>query len=175
MRISDNLRLPADRRGWAIFDETKTYRYSLGRLWDAKKPRCAFIMLNPSTADASQLDPTVQRCVQFAKEWGCGSLEVGNIFALRSTDPNALRRAADPIGPENDAALKAIANRARRVVVAWGNHGAYRGRDEAVRVLLFGRDLMCLGVTSKGQPIHPLYVPALRPLRPFQVHAGGRR
>jgi hypothetical protein len=41
------------------------YRYSLS-IWSDRLPRIGFIMLNPSTADATKNDPTIRRCINFA-------------------------------------------------------------------------------------------------------------
>lgn len=169
------MELQMDRRAWATFDKSGAYRYTLGRSWDATKGRCAFVMLNPSTATASELDPTVRRCVGFAKRWDFGSLEVGNIFALRSTDPEELYKVEDPVGPENDKQLIGIQSRAAIVVAAWGNHGAHQKRGAAVRDLLQpGGRVYCLGATNEGQPKHPLYVSQETRLLLFQGQ-GGRR
>ena len=144
----------------AIISECGAYRYRLERQWDGEKPKVAFLMLNPSTAYASQDDPTVRRCIGFAKSWGFGGLIVGNIFALRSTDPKALYDHPDPIGPDNDQHILAIATSARKIVCAWGAHGSLhdRGRDVAERLEFF--DLVALKVTADGHPGHPLYLAA---------------
>ena len=73
---------------------------------------CLFIMLNPSTADETANDPTIRRCIGFASLWGFRHLVIGNLFALRSTDPQALYTAPDPIGVDNDSHLSAIADEA---------------------------------------------------------------
>ncbi len=147
----------------AVFDSTERYRYRLTRIWDLSKPLCGWIMLNPSTADAETLDPTVRRCVSFARSWGCGGIEVGNLFALRSTDPKALYAYEDPVGWGNDKALHQIVRTcAFGTVAAWGVHGAHRGREEEVRDML--PNLLQLGLTQDGHPKHPLYLRAgLRP------------
>lgn len=145
----------------AIIDETGQYRYSLVREWDPDKPRVAFVMLSGSTADAKKDDPTLRRCVGFAKSWGYGSLEVVNLFGYRTTFPQELKRAADPIGPENDKYILAAMRRSKDVIVAWGTHGTYRGRDkEIIRMLIHTGvpEIKCLEITKEGHPRHPLYV-----------------
>lgn len=167
--------------GSARFDPTEAYRYELRREWGSAHPfprkgdptpvidkpdrAVAFLMLNPSTADAMKLDPTVRRCCGFAADWGYGALEVINLFALRSTDPKALRRTlkagGDPVGPENDETILRVAASVDMVVCAWGNHGALLKRGEAVRAMLVGKvPLRALEISKDGHPVHPLYQPA---------------
>ncbi len=126
-------------------------------------------MLNPSTADEQQNDPTVERCERRARAGAYGALVVGNLFAWRSTDPRALYDVADPVGPDNDQHLAAIASEAARVVCAWGRHGALQGRGPAVVRLLAPHRarLACLGVNADGSPKHPLYLPYTAALVPF--------
>lgn len=142
--------------GTATFSPCKVYRYRLSRDWGAG-PRIFWLMLNPSTADESANDPTIRRCIAYSQAWGYGGLYVGNIFALRSTDPKALYAADDPIGPGNDEAITDMAAGSTRIVAAWGNHGRLRGRGAAVKRLLRGCRLECLAYTRDGQPVHPLY------------------
>ena len=158
------------QRSTARFDPARRYRYTLLRVWDAALPRLCCCMLNPSTADIDQDDPTVARCGRFARAWGCGSLEVVNIFALRATDPRKLYKAADPIGPENDAAILAAARRADIFLAAWGNHGALLDRGQRVLTRLLARDIAphCLAITKQGQPKHPLYTRSNS--RPMPLH-----
>jgi hypothetical protein len=144
----------------AIISSCGSYRYRLERIWDRDLPKVAFIMLNPSTADADQDDPTIRRCIRFARDWGFGGLLVGNLFALRSTDPKALYDHADPIGPYNDDQLLSIAKSARKIICAWGTHGAFRNRGNEVANRLEFFDLAALKVTADGHPGHPLYVAA---------------
>jgi hypothetical protein len=146
----------------ATFDATRTYRYRLSRTWDPSGPTVAFVMLNPSTADADVLDPTVRRCVGFALAWGFGSLEVVNLFAFRATDPRDLVRADAPVGPANDRAILDATSTADRVVVAWGARGVHQGRAADVVGLLDTAPVrpLSLGTTRDGHPRHPLYVPA---------------
>jgi hypothetical protein len=146
----------------AVISACGRYRYRLSRTWDHRSPPLVWIMLNPSTADAEIDDPTIRRCVGFARREGAGGIEVLNIFALRATDPKALREAADPIGPDNDQWIREILHPHRRVVVAWGEHGKYLGRDFAVLRNLreSGIRIECLG----AKPRHPLYIRADQPL-----------
>lgn len=153
-------------QGRARFDPTGRYRYALWRTWDRSGPTVAFVMLNPSTAGAASDDPTIRRCLGFARAWGFGALVAVNLFALRSPEPARLRRARDPVGPDNDRHIRSAARTASLVIAAWGIHGALAGRDLAVRSLLAPHRISCLGLTRSGQPRHPLYLPSdLRPMR----------
>lgn len=143
----------------AVIDLMELYRYSLWREWDANAPRVAFVMLNPSRADATTDDPTIRRCISFAQSWGYGSLEVVNLFAYRASKPAELKKAIDPIGSENDYYLEKAIKSADKIIVAWGNYGNFRNRCREVFDLLTSFDkLYCLGITKRGYPRHPLYV-----------------
>ncbi len=155
----DNL---VERRS-ASFDATRTYRYTLERHWADEKP-AVFCMLNPSTADAFADDPTIRRCTAFARREGCGGLVVVNLFALRATDPKALYKHPEPVGPDNDGIVYEAQFQGGPVIAAWGVHGALNGRGVIVARLLEASDLMCLGLTKDGHPRHPLFVPADKPL-----------
>lgn len=156
------------RPSFAVFSGDRRYRYVLWRnLWPnvpAKPARtCCFVLLNPSTADELTDDPTIRRCIAFARSWGDERLLVVNLFALRSTDPAGLVAADDPIGPANDRWIRIAAQSATRVVVAWGHHGAWRARGDQVLELL-PRPLYRFGITANGQPRHPLYLRGTSPL-----------
>lgn len=153
----------------AVFSADGRYRYTLRRdmahdLFAPARPCHAvnFVMLNPSTATETSDDPTVRRCTAYARRWGYSSLVVTNLFAYRATDPSVLKFVTDPVGPDNDRHISEVAARAVLVVVAWGNHGGYLGRDEAVLRLLAGAGKVphCLAVTRAGRPGHPLYLRA---------------
>ncbi|QYK43438.1 MAG: DUF1643 domain-containing protein [Paracoccaceae bacterium] len=118
------------------------------------------VMLNPSVADAARDDPTIARGIARARGLGFGRLVVVNLFGLVSPDPAALRRATDPVGSGNDAALEMATAGAGLVICAWGNHGALAGRAARVteRLRARGVALHHLGLTRSGQPRHPLYV-----------------
>ena len=148
------------------------YRYRLWRRWDRSRPVVAFVMLNPSTADARRDDPTIRRCIGFARSWGFGGLEVVNLFALRATDPRGLRRARDPIGSRNARFVRAALSRSSTVVLAWGADPLAARQPADMRFGLSRRRLRCLGLTRAGQPRHPLYLPRSARLVPFR---SGRR
>jgi len=138
------------------------YRYQLTRIWDAEGDRAVFVMLNPSTADAREDDPTIRRCVGFSRSWGLGGIVVVNLFGLRATDPTELLTAADPVGPENENWVRqTLRYEAGQVVCAWGAHPAVGERGKAFEVLAAQceRELWCLGKTAAGAPEHPLYLP----------------
>lgn len=146
---------------WAALSNSEEYRYTLGRVWDPKGPRVLFVMLNPSTADAEKDDATVRRCIAFAKSWGYGSLEVGNLFAFRARFPKDLRAAQRPIGIDNASALQVMQSRAALTILAWGNHGEFHDQGNKVgRELSLRGKVATLGITKRGQPRHPLYAPA---------------
>lgn len=144
----------------ATFSPCRRYRYRLWRVWDETKAPAVFVMLNPSTADEVENDPTVERCARRAKSMGFGGLRVANIFALRSTDPVALYSEADPVGPDNDLAILESIAGAGLVVCAWGGHGKLNGRGDAVLNLIRGAGSIphYLKINSDGTPKHPLYV-----------------
>lgn len=145
----------------ALISTCGTWRYAVSRDLGAG-PVLAAVLLNPSTADAVQEDATLVRLMARARSGGFGRLVVANLFALRATDPAALRRAADPVGPENDAAILAAADGAAMVLCGWGNQGRLHARGTAVEAMLRARGhlLWHLGLTRWGAPRHPLYVAA---------------
>lgn len=145
----------------AILSEDGKYRYSLSRdsdLFGGDKRGLLFLMLNPSTADAELDDNTIKRCKSFSSKFGYGGFKVGNLYALRATDPNELWRSDDPIGPENDKFLMEMADEAEIIICAWGDN-ADVGRVKSVCDLL-GKNahkFRCLHINSSGMPRHPLY------------------
>jgi hypothetical protein len=150
----------------ARFSRCRRWRTLLWRRWDAARPPANFLMLNPSTADEVQLDPSCTRARVYAERWGFGALIVTNLFAWRATDPDEMRAARDPVGKGNDAAILAAARESALLVCAWGNHGAHLERSGRVVALLrsAGIDLHVLKVNGGGEPAHPLYLRgSLRP------------
>ena len=154
----------------AVLSHCGRYRYSLTRIWGRDDGRMVgWIMLNPSTADAEVDDPTIRRCMGFARDWGYEGIIVTNLFGCRATDPNELRRSIDPLGVANDVAIMAMVDRVSKpdkagdrglIVCAWGAHGDYLKQGESIRswIEFRGAPLHHLGLTKKGQPRHPLYL-----------------
>jgi len=149
-----------DAPSTAVYSDCENYRYALTRTWDPRGKRVLFVMLNPSKATEVQNDPTVERCERRARALGFGAFQVTNIFAWRETNPQLMRRAVDPIGPDNDAMIAAGAAWADQIIAAWGTHGAHLDRGAQV-----GRDLretskpiFALGISKAGHPKHPLYI-----------------
>lgn len=144
----------------AVYSDCENYRYSLTRTWDAAGEKALFIMLNPSTATEVQNDPTVERCERRARTLGFGAFRVTNIFAWRDTDPAKMRRAPDPVGPENDVHILQSCPWADRIICAWGTHGAHLGRGAVMEAKLraTGLPLYHLGLSKAGHPKHPLYI-----------------
>jgi hypothetical protein len=153
----------------AIFDTTGLYRYTLWREWDGTRARVAIVMLNPSMANETQNDPTIRRCIAFARSWGYGSVEIVNLFAYRTPYPKELLNATEPIGIENDKYVIQASNRSRRLVFAWGNWGYLRNRAGQVCNLLTKAESFCLGFTRTGQPRHPLYLAKDTQLMPYRI------
>lgn len=176
-----------------IFSPCRKYRYTLWREWDAPEDLLErvtkfkfgqyvqFIGLNPSTADEVKNDPTVTRCINYAKAWGFGAMCMTNAFAWRDTDPKGMKTCPKPIShskrmeefrygikvdiEENDYWIDYIASQAGLVIAAWGKHGKHLGRDEEIKSL--GIDLYCLGTNIDGTPKHPLYLAATATPIPF--------
>ena len=142
------------------------YRYTLWVIWDDFGKLVQFIGLNPSTADEQNDDPTLRKCIGFAKRWGMGSICMTNLFAWRDTKPQNMKRALNPIGILNDYYITEVANVAEMTIAAWGNEGVHLGRDKEVRKLI--SNLKALKINkATGQPAHPLYIPYETTLVPF--------
>ena len=139
----------------ATFSDCRKYRYALSRTWDGKKKTVLFIGLNPSTADEKIDDPTIRRCINYAQNWGYGSLLMVNLFAYRATIPNVLKDVKNPIGNDNNLHITELSKKADLAVAAWGNEGSLLNRDEDIKKII--PNLMCLKINKSGQPAHPLY------------------
>ncbi|KIC77383.1 DUF1643 domain-containing protein [Streptococcus constellatus] len=141
----------------AIISKDKIYRYKLSRTWGSTKPTILFIGLNPSIADENIDDPTITRCINFAKDWGYGTLLMANLFAFRSTYPKDIYLIDDPIGKDNDHYLLECVTQSDLIVACWGNNGTYMNREKVIKELV--PNLYCLQKNKNGTPHHPLRSP----------------
>lgn len=158
---------PDENNGGAVISDDGLYRYLLWRTWDYAAPSILWVMLNPSTADALTDDPTIRRCMGFAKREGCGGIKVVNLYALRATKPTHLLDVPDPGGPDNAFAWgQAIATCDGPVVAAWGasQPKGCPSSSALLNYVNYLREWKCLGHTASGKPRHPLYVKADQPL-----------
>lgn len=174
MKTRDLLRVHA-------FSEDRRYRYTLWRDWsddvleleeragNHTSEFVQFIGLNPSTADETKDDPTLRKCIGFAKRWGYGAMCMTNLFAFRATDPREMKRQLEPVGGENEPHIRRIAKEAGLVVAAWGVHGTHGNMDMNLKRWMAEMEipLKCLRLTKHGHPEHPLYVPYETPLIDF--------
>lgn len=157
----------------ALFSDCDGYRYELLIQWDASLPLLANIGLNPSTASHERNDPTVHRDIERAARSGYGALLKLNLFAIRATDPQVMLTARDPYGDwpsPHDILDSAEKHNAALVIAAWGNHGAHRGRSNALHGIAKQRriELHAYRITGRGEPQHPLYLPYTAVPRPYQ-------
>ena len=140
------------------------HRFELKRVWDESLPQFVVIGLNPSTADATEDDPTIRRCIGFAKREGCGSLIMLNLFSYRATNPKELKGKTLgelTMGRNNDVHVKSIIphlHNSAKVVCAWGTHGGLLDQDKEFFKMLRWQ-LYAFGFTKDGFPKHPLYLP----------------
>lgn len=163
-----------DRR--CYFSADRAHRYTLWRQWgnttlrdlfslrelpdspaDSQAPFVMFVGLNPSTADETNDDPTIRRCIEFTRRWGYEEFVMTNLFAFRATDPKIMMKSVDPIGPDNDSWLCRLGDRAEMIIAAWGNKGSFMGRASTVLKML--PNVQYLRLNKDGSPEHPLYIP----------------
>jgi hypothetical protein len=157
------------REMYADISECGQFRYALTRSWGAG-PRFIVVGLNPSTADGMKDDPTIRRCVGFARREGYGSLVMLNLFAFRATKPSEMFAAIDPIGPRNAVAWTRWGATECMVIAAWGAQKHPLMAQQVSRLSeAFDDNLACLGVTKSGAPRHPLYLPLDAPIIAWPV------
>lgn len=157
----------------AVLSSDARYRYSLGRVWDGGLGIARFIGLNPSTATHEEDDPTIRRCMRFARDWGLGGIVMLNIFAYRATDPKALQTVPHPVGALTDYYLETLGSGTHPfpVIACWGVHGELHARGAAAFAILkrASRDqVQVFGFTKGGHPKHPLYLRAASELVPWR-------
>lgn len=157
----DRLRASMGRSGprsCAALSACRTYRYRLVRVWDPNKPPLAWVTVTGSDADD-------YRAIGFARAWGYGGIQIGNLYGLRSRTPYPLWQRPDPVGPDNDTYLVALSRCDYLTVLAWGADApAYRASAVAALFwrgcIQYGGSLAVLGWTENGQPQHPSCVHA---------------
>ena len=157
----------------AYISDDGLYRYALYRRLSMGERTVLFVGLNPSTADATTDDPTIRRCVGFARSWGFDWLYMGNLNAWRSTDPKRLPKEIDDgiaVGPRNQEALRWMAQRAEIVVACWGQHKLNQYARTLSRIVLALPHARCLGRNKDGSPRHPLYLPTITKLENVIPH-----
>jgi hypothetical protein len=148
----------------AILSKDRKYRYVLSRIWDESKSMVMIIGLNSSTADETENDPTIIRCINFAKSWGYGGIYMLNLFGFRATLPKDMFNAKEPIGKDNDKYIKKYSNICDKVICAWGNNGNYLNRSKEVLSKI--NNTYYLKLNKTGEPAHPLYLQAnLKPIK----------
>lgn len=149
--------------GWSK-EQPPLYRYYLTRIWDPSKPLFVFIGMNPSKANEQFDDPTVRRCINFARREGAGRFVMLNVYGYRSTDASIIRKVSDPNGPDNDFWIKSYVKEADTVVAAWGRNVTERG-EEVLKLVKGLKTIYCLGLNNDGSPKHPLYLKLNTPLQ----------
>lgn len=163
-----------------IFSHDRKHRYTLWREFEPELARTElqdsyvqFIGLNPSTADEVQDDPTIRRCINFARAWGYGALCMTNLFGFRATDPRVMKLQPHPIGADNTNQIREVAEGAGIIIAAWGRHGLHCGRQAQVLDALqpWREKLHHFGLNSDGTPKHPLYLKASTLLMRFDQAA----
>jgi hypothetical protein len=160
----------------ATFSNDRKHRYALWRIWDDDLPKLVVIGLNPSTADEAADDPTIRRCIGFARREGMGGLLMLNLHTWRARDPDEL----DAIGYKKsyETALKENRRIFQRVasmhhdglfVAAWGAHFGAPSQWRRLDARKWLPNLYCFGMTQTGMPKHPLYLAASTKLMPFTL------
>ena len=160
-------------KGSTIFSNDREYRYYLSRninydlFIDHQNP-AIFVMLNPSTADEVKNDPTITRCLNFARQWGNSKVIILNLYAYRATDPEIMKSHPEPVGKFNNLIIDKVLKLATDVVCAWGNHADYHRVKEFIEMAQKHKvNLWCLGINKNGSPKHPLYIKSTQNLIKF--------
>lgn len=161
--------------------DDRRHRYLWECIWDSALPPLTMIALNPSVANEVVDDPTVERMVNRARQWGYGRFMMLNAAAFRSRWPADLNENPEAIGPDNDAWISRIVQECVRegglLLYGWGANlaTARPGRDKQVDAIAraAGANPHALRLTIDGHPEHPLYLAyALQPV-PFEFKAAG--
>jgi len=146
----------------AILSESRQYRYQLWRIWDDEKPKVLFIMHNPSKADEDENDPTITRCINFAKSWGYGGIYVGNISPYIATKPAELNNVSEPdlFPRSNILNILWMAEKCQLHVLAYGVPHKKLKNWPVHTYDLNHVKFHAIHKTKNGYPGHPLYLKA---------------
>ncbi|MBA7658592.1 hypothetical protein ES703_66551 [subsurface metagenome] len=152
----------------AVFDQHRAYRFVLWRFWkDA--PRVLFVGLNPSTANELENDPTIRRCLGFADKWGYGGMYFCNLYSYVSTEPRLLS-SEEALHAANIPAITMAKSLSVLAIAAWGDgvELVENGKSVAEHIRKLIEPSLCFGLTQKGNPKHPLYLPSEAELVDYQ-------
>ncbi len=169
-----------------MFSECGSYRWILKRELFSGRKTVVFIGLNPSKANSHKNDRTLTRIVNFCSRWNYKNIYIINLFGLISKSPTKLLKSNDPIGVNNDLiTLKSLEfwreNNNCDLWLGWGDKGLLKGRDREVLKLIkifsnlksnennYSKRVLSLGLSKKGNPRHPLYMPNKSFLRKFDM------
>lgn len=165
-----------DEEPTVISDDGK-YRYKLTRFLPkfGLQGRICWIMLNPSTADETEDDPTIRRCLGFTEREGASVMTVVNLCAYRTAYPTELvgfykqTDRSSVIGEDNYAWIEREVKAADKVICAWGAGADLIANGKFAELVIdlldmWGIKAHALGFTKSGQPRHPLMVPKDEPL-----------
>ena len=137
-------------------------RFSLSRIWDQKKPKLLYIMLNPSIADDKRDDPTIKRLIFFTKKFRYGGFYVANLFTQITPYPKELNM--DNLSKKNNLKIiNDLIKKSDSIVYAWGNLVS-----EPRELLEIIDSPLCFGKNLNGTPKHPLYLPSNSKLLKFR-------
>jgi hypothetical protein len=142
----------------SIISECNKYRYQLWHIWDEDKPKVLFIMLNPSLSESWENNPTVKRCINFAKTWGYGGIYVGNLYAFRTPYPKELKKAGYPEGKENRSHLLEMGKKCELTICAWGVYSGGTELENTKWIFSLFKKPHYLALSKDGIPRHPLYL-----------------
>tara|TARA_Y100001968_G_C19344752_1_gene711465 strand:- start:99 stop:644 length:546 start_codon:yes stop_codon:yes gene_type:complete len=168
------------------FSKCKKYRWLLHRRINRSKKEIIFIGLNPSVADKTKNDHTLNRIKVYCKNWGYGDLKVINLFAIISTNSKLIKTFVDPIGKQNDRIINDTLNywsnnKNCDLWIGWGAKGKFMNRNRAIlnRInkftilrnnnLKIKSNTFIIGLTKEGDPRHPLYTSKDASLKAYKI------
>lgn len=143
----------------ALISSDKKHRYSLKRIWDDKKLKVLFIMLNPSLANSDKDDPTIRRLINFTKQLGYGGFYVGNLFSYITPYPKDLVDKDLSFSNKNLKEIRKMITLSKEVIYGWGN--SFNEPDWLKKNVLKPK---CFGKNKNKTPKHPLYLSYNTPL-----------